>query len=1292
MRAYPHKYNPRLGVSAVRPQAAPPGMQRSSSSPHERCCFTVQCGEVSHVLGADSPEVAARWMDKINRAWLHYTSRSSRKLTTTTEGERRKHELETLQADVARFRGDAADATAREEALRAELREAKENVKRMEALVKNRTRYTVWVRTGSIKGANTSANVTVNLIGTHDRSSGDMPLEASGDVRGEELFERGVESEFTFECGHLGEITSILIGHDGSGYYPSWYVDSVRVRCERDDATWRFPVGKWFDDACHDGATYRQIPVAPKSISERDARGSCVYLVTTYTSDLKGAGTDANVTLVIHGAKGDTGTLHLAKGRDDFARSGRDQFVVEGPDIGDVSHVVVGHDNSGHGPCWHLQQLEIRDEKRGGKLSVFPCNQWFDAEHGDFQTRRTLYQDDPRNPRSIRNMVRHLVTVHTSDVPGGGTDASVSVVFNGERGRSGPHELSRGKDDFARGAVDIFTVDVEDVGDIVSIVLERDGRGFSPSWHLDHVAVTNQNTRKEYYFVRQGWIEEGGIGVGFGVSVKIHAMTKDEFSRVPKLTTPGPRPEPERSAKKDVTPAAASAPAAITPLPDPTAPIVKYAIVVKTADVRGAGTDVPCFIEINGTRNGSAVSSGPVELHNGSRSAFERGAVDEFSVHGPDFDMVTHIGLGHSSTAPGIGWRPASVELRGSRSEHAVDFIVDRIIPVEGKGLALVGFAPAPAVPSTPMPLPEATAHDKAAPAVPEASSVANVAEPQSAIDPGSTTYMVITHTSDFRGAGTDANVFVVFHGEKGDSPHVPLDVPSLAIKKNHDLFERSAQDSFIVNTPSTIGKLSAITIEHDSGGRFSGQLWNMKQTWHLDHVEILELEHKDAEAAMEAFRKGEEIKRPIALASSPLFFDCKQWFGWSAPDKLQSRKLEASAKNPAIVKADYVISIRTADERGAGSDASARVKLKGSKGETGTRTLNLEAYDTATEMNLGNLDHDVDKKWFERNSVDTFVLRSVTDVGEVNHITMSHDGCGHDTHWKVHSVVVRRLHGESGTGGRAAGNPKTLTFVPTSDAWLKTARDVLELDPAVGVVEDDHRYKVTVQTADEPGASTDADVYVIIRGTKGELPKRTLFTNENGTNPFERGAIDVFHVTGPAVGEIYEIEVGHNNKGRESAWKMHSMQIADESTGMRLHFHCDAWFDASSGDGVTKRTIAADKNAPKAAHDMRPASAASNPSVFEATASNPIAGAGNDERPVLTSMSPFMHEESPEMVEASVAMAPMDVAPVPESASPVREHEPKSESAQAPPPLVVLETVRGEQPTSQATFGSPAS
>ena len=129
-------------------------------------------------------------------------------------------------------------------------------------------------------------------------------------------------------------------------------------------------------------------------------------------------------------------------------------------------------------------------------------------------------------------------------------------------------------------------------------------------------------------------------------------------------------------------------------LPDPTAPIVKYAIVVKTADVRGAGTDVPCFIEINGTRNGSAVSSGPVELHNGSRRIQRAVLLMSLSVHGPDFDMVTHIGLGHSSTAPGIGWRPASVELRGSRSEHAVDFIVDRIIPVEGKELALVGLAP----------------------------------------------------------------------------------------------------------------------------------------------------------------------------------------------------------------------------------------------------------------------------------------------------------------------------------------------------------------------------------------------------------------------------------------------------------------------------------------------------------------------------------------------------------------------------------------------------------------------
>ena len=243
-------------------------------------------------------------MDKINRAWLHYTSRSSRKLTTTTEGERRKHELETLQADVARprrrGRRDGAGGSAPRGATGGE--------------GECETNGGVGQEPHEIHGVGPHR---IDQGGEHlcerhrephwdaRQKLGDMPLEASGDVRGGELFERGVESEFTFECGHLGEITSILSGTMARGITPSRAFARSVLRCVA-SATTRRAV------SCGE-VVRRRVPRrgdvqadprrAEVNLGARCSR-SCVYLVTTYTSDLKGAWTDANVTMVIHGQAG----------------------------------------------------------------------------------------------------------------------------------------------------------------------------------------------------------------------------------------------------------------------------------------------------------------------------------------------------------------------------------------------------------------------------------------------------------------------------------------------------------------------------------------------------------------------------------------------------------------------------------------------------------------------------------------------------------------------------------------------------------------------------------------------------------------------------------------------------------------------------------------------------------------------------------------------------------------------------------------------------------------------------
>lgn len=53
----------------------------------------------------------------------------------------------------------------------------------------------------------------------------------------------------------------------------------------------------------------------------------------------------------------------------------RDEFKVSGPDVGEMNHVVVGHDGSGLGPAWHLAELEVQ-HMGTGQLLKFTANRW----------------------------------------------------------------------------------------------------------------------------------------------------------------------------------------------------------------------------------------------------------------------------------------------------------------------------------------------------------------------------------------------------------------------------------------------------------------------------------------------------------------------------------------------------------------------------------------------------------------------------------------------------------------------------------------------------------------------------------------------------------------------------------------------------------------------------------------------------------------------------------------------------------------------------------------------------
>lgn len=85
------------------------------------------------------------------------------------------------------------------------------------------------------------------------------------------------------------------------------------------------------------------------------------------------------------------------------------------------------------------------------KTYMFPCGEWLQKskEAGLDGCKRTLHpgQGGGGNLR---------VTVHTSDVKGGGTDSDISIVLVGDAGQTEPLKLDSSHNDFERGRVRPF--------------------------------------------------------------------------------------------------------------------------------------------------------------------------------------------------------------------------------------------------------------------------------------------------------------------------------------------------------------------------------------------------------------------------------------------------------------------------------------------------------------------------------------------------------------------------------------------------------------------------------------------------------------------------------------------------------------------------------------------------------------------------------------------------------------------------------------------------------------------
>ncbi|XP_078580092.1 lipoxygenase homology domain-containing protein 1-like isoform X2 [Branchiostoma floridae x Branchiostoma japonicum] len=1064
--------------------------------------------------------------------------------------------------------------------------------------------YQVRVETGDVRNAGTSARVFIEMWGVDGE-------ETSGKIYLDGKFQRGKTDALDIETGSiLSPLSKIVIGHDNSGSGPGWYCEKVQVHCPSTGYEQTFLCQNWLALDEGDGLIERELR---ETISMRQTKTKKVaWNLTVWTTDQRGAGTDANVYFVLYGDKGKSDDISIGNKTDNFEAGQEDNFKVEIEDVGKPYKMRIGHDDSGSFAGWHLDKVEM-ERVDTGEVYLYKCGRWLDKGEDDGQIVREM----PAEGKLIKKplpVVLYDVEVHTGKKRNAGTNANVFVCLFGELGDTGERPLlkSSNMDKFEKGKVDEFQVEAVTLKKVTKVRIGHDGTGSGSGWYLDKVVIREHGKMKsETIFACDRWLDKG----------------EDDGLIVRELL-------PEGTPQLLAT--------------------TSYHVSVKTGDERNAGTDADVFLKIFGAKG----DTGLLKLYQSDNTSnkFERDRTDLFKLEAADIGKIERIRIGHDDSGPGSGWFLDKVDIDiPSRGERYVFSCHRWLASDEGDEKTEVELYPT-----------ELIKGDVRIP------------------------YEVDIYTGDIRGAGTDANVFLQIYGTKGKTEEVQL-------RNRTDNFEREAVDKFKIEQKD-VGPITKIRIGHDGTSFGAGWFLNKVVIQRYPTAEELKEKRKakkkglkrqksaspsrrkpslspsrkkkstkyssfsDSESEDEKSskkkksakgkkkskkyssfsesdsesedekpskkkkslkdkrkskkdssssesssedekkkkdkkkdkKKKKKSKKDSSSSSSDsekeedwkksnaevYLFVANRWFAKDEDDKQIVRELvptDESGKpleGNILEENEYVVRVYTGDKFGAGTDANVFLSVHGENGDTGERELK----DSETNMN----------KW-ERGNVDKFTMSAI-NLGEVKKVKVRHDNKGGGAAWFLDRVEVedvkakkkyyfpcQRWLATDEDDGQIARE-----LVPVDKALfdktrsLKKGKSTTSLRDELGLemMAQTTTYRVNVKTGDVRGAGTDANVYIILYGENDDTGIMQLKTSKNNSNKFERNQLDEFTLEAVDIGDLKKIKIWHDNKGGFAGWFLESVEINAPSLGQKWYFPCGRWLDKGQDDGKLEREL----------------------------------------------------------------------------------------------------------------------
>ena len=204
--------------------------------------------------------------------------------------------------------------------------------------------------------------------------------------------------------------------------------------------------------------------------------------------------------------------------------------------------------------------------------------------------------------------------------------------------------------------------------------------------------------------------------------------------------------------------------------------------------------------------------------------------------------------------------------------------------------------------------------------------------------------YKIKIKTGDISSAGTNSNVYIKLYGDR-ITDFIKLD------NLSHNDFERGKTDLYNISNID-IGKIEKIEIKHDNTGD--------NPSWFLEKVEIIKRNKQYNFTAQRWLSKGPGLSLNTII-------------------------------NEDLEQFKYLVTIKTANKKNAGTNANIYIRLYGEKqSQTFLQRMDNPAVDD-----------------FEQNRTGIYIIYSNEKLGEINKIYIESDNSGDNADWEIERTSI---------------------------------------------------------------------------------------------------------------------------------------------------------------------------------------------------------------------------------------------------------------------------------------------